>query len=85
MPNNEQAWGRPAGGPWWRFVPRNRWVGSLGILAGVLLLVQAVVVLSDGPSGTQITLEAVCALLGCALLIQSVDGLRVLNRNADRP
>lgn len=84
MPNNEQAWGRPAGGPWWRFVPRNRWAGALGVLAGVLLLVQAVAVLFDDPSGTQIVLETVCALLGFALLVQSVDGLRVLNRNANR-
>ncbi|MER6443393.1 hypothetical protein ABT275_45070 [Streptomyces sp. NPDC001185] len=65
-------------------MPRNRWAGALGVLAGVLLLVQAVAVLFDDPSGTQIVLETVCALLGCALLVQSVDGLRVFNRNAKR-
>lgn len=84
MHDEKQSRGRPDGGPWWRFVPRNRFAGVLGILAGVLLLVQAVVILSDGPSGGQVVLEVVCALLACALLLRSVDGLRVLSRREGR-
>ncbi|MGW4882076.1 hypothetical protein ACWEPI_36670 [Streptomyces sp. NPDC004262] len=84
MQDEEQQWGRPQSGPWWRFVPRNRLTGALGILAGVLLLVQAVIVLSDSPSNGQVVLEAVCALLACVLLLRSADGLRALSRHERR-
>ena len=84
MQDEKKTWGRPQDGPWWRFVPKNRLSGMLGILAGVLLLVQVVIVLSDGPSGGQVALEVVCALLACGLLLRSVDGLRVLGRREGR-
>lgn len=80
MNGKKRTWGRSEEGPWWRFVPRNRTAGMLGILAGVLLLAQAVIVLSEGAPAGRIALEAVCALFACALLFRSVDGLRVLNR-----
>ncbi|WP_405585422.1 hypothetical protein [Streptomyces sp. NBC_01190] len=79
---NARSWGHPAGGPWWRFVPRSRTAGYLGIVAGVLVAVQAAVVLvggADGGNSTATTvLEVVLVVLGVASVVRGVDGLRVL-------
>jgi hypothetical protein len=75
-------WGRSAGGPWWRFVPRNKTVGYLGAVAGIILLVQSVGILSPGHrSGLSVALEVIVGVIGVAQLIRSIDGLRVLHKS----
>lgn len=74
-------WGRPAGGPWWRFVPKSKAAGYVGLLAGVLLVVQSLVELvQGGNSGLRVVLEVVILVLGVALILQAVDGLRIRGR-----
>ncbi|MCF3962629.1 hypothetical protein [Streptomyces fuscigenes] len=78
-------WGRPAEGPWWRFVPRNRASGWLSLVAGVLLTVQSVYFLVTYELSFQTAVEVFAGLLGVLLIVRSVDGLRVLDREPRRP
>ncbi|GHH82900.1 hypothetical protein GCM10018793_43640 [Streptomyces sulfonofaciens] len=79
--STRHEWGRPAEGPWWRFVPRNRASGVLSLVAGVLLVGQSVLYLAlGGDSAGRTVLEVVVGVLGVLLVLRSVDGLRVLDR-----
>ncbi|WP_211265786.1 hypothetical protein [Actinacidiphila oryziradicis] len=54
----------------------------LGAVAGILLLVQSVVILSSGHrSGVSVALEVFVGVIGVAQLIRSIDGLRVLHKS----
>ncbi|MCA1218558.1 hypothetical protein [Streptomyces sp. 8L] len=77
--------GRPAGGPWWRFVPRNKASGWLALAAGVVLAAQSVFFLVAYDFSFQSAIEVLVGLLGVALIVRSVDGLRVLDRQPSRP
>ncbi|WP_432042033.1 hypothetical protein [Streptomyces cadmiisoli] len=70
--------------PWWRFIPANRGAGVLHILAGILVMVQAVTVLLAGASREWTVFEGFILLVGCALLLQGVDGLRALGSARSR-
>lgn len=80
MKDVERYSGRLKGMPWWRFVPRSRKVGVLTLLSGVLLLVQATVILSGRPSTDTWILEVATGIVASILIIQAVDGLRILGR-----
>ncbi|MDX3075386.1 hypothetical protein [Streptomyces sp. MI02-7b] len=84
MTESKRPWGRSADGPWWRFVPRNRWTGVLGLVAGILLVVQMMIVLVDRSSAGQTVFGVFLGLVGIALIVSGVDGLRVLNRHESR-
>lgn len=84
MSGSRRSWGRPDEGPWWRFVPRSRAAGVLGILAGGLILFQAGITLAGSPSSGLMALEIFCAVLGCMLLARNIDGLRILRRREGR-
>ncbi|MDX2853395.1 hypothetical protein PV342_34160 [Streptomyces sp. PA03-3a] len=68
----------------WRFVPRGRWAAVWGLLAGALLVLQMVIVLIAGDSAGRTAFGVVLGLVGCALLISSAVGLRMLNRRERR-
>jgi hypothetical protein len=78
-----RSWGGPesVGSAPPRFVPRDKAVGCLGVVVGILLLVQSVAILSSGHrSGLSVALEVVVGVLGVAQLIRSIDGLREMER-----
>lgn len=77
--------GRPADGPWWRFVPRSSAVGYAAVAIAFLLLVQALAKLFDAAHHPVpvLTLEAVVAAVSVAWMAQSMDGLRILRRRRD--
>ncbi len=73
-------WGRPRGGPWWRFVPWSMGMGYVSLAVGFVLLVESLSSLFRGTGNTAagITVEVVLAIVSFVLIAQSVDGLRVL-------
>jgi hypothetical protein len=73
-------WGKPAGGPWWRFVPKSPALGYLELFLGIFFIVQEIVYLATGADrGTaQAVLQAILAVVGVAAVIRSIDGLRIL-------
>ena len=74
--------GRPAGGPWWRFVPPSSAVGYAAMAVAFVLLVQALAKLFDSARHPVpvLALEGVVAVVSVAWLAQSADGLRILHR-----
>lgn len=74
-------WGKPAGGPWWRFVPKSPAIGYLELIVGIFFIVQEVVYLVTGADrGTaQAVLQALLAVLGVGAVIRAIDGLRILH------
>ncbi|MFJ5220980.1 hypothetical protein ACIP98_40800 [Streptomyces sp. NPDC088354] len=81
MKDEKRSWRRPADGSWWRFVPRSRWTGILSIVAGALLVVEMIVALINHPSPGAAVFSVLLGLVGCALIVSTVHGLRVLNQN----
>jgi hypothetical protein len=75
-------WGKPAEGPWWRFIPRSPALGWLELLAGVLLVLQEIWGLTAGTdrSSSASILQAVAAILGLAMIIRAIDGLHILHQ-----
>lgn len=73
-------WGKPADGPWWRFIPKSPGLGYLELVLGIFFIVQETVYLADGAdrSTVQAVLQALLAVLGVAMIIRSIDGLRIL-------
>ncbi len=84
-PGTGQQWGRPQGGPWWRFVPRSTAVGWLTLVSGVMLVVAAALSLLDHPSSGVTVLEVVIGVLGLAQIVRAIDGLRVLRARDTAP
>lgn len=83
-----REWGRPRGGPWWRFVPRSMGIGYLSVVAGFLLLVEATSSLfrGDGNTAFGTAVEVLLAVVSVVLIAQSVDGIGILRqRRHSRP
>ena len=83
-----REWGRPAQGPWWRFVPWSQAMGYVTAVVGFALLAEALSSLltgGDRNSGLGVAVEVVLAVVSVVLIVQSVDGLRILrDRRARR-
>jgi hypothetical protein len=74
-------WGKPADGPWWRFIPKSPGLGYLELIVGIFFILQEIFYLATGADrGTaQAVLQAILAVLGVAAVIRSIDGLRILH------
>ncbi|MEV4757622.1 hypothetical protein AB0J86_21260 [Micromonospora sp. NPDC049559] len=70
---------------WWRFVPRNRAVGCLTILAGVVLLVGSGWFLLTGEHGRSALvagLDVVICVLAVLMIVRAATGLAALRHRA---
>lgn len=75
-------WGRQHNGPWWRFVPWSQTMGYVSLAVGFLLMVEALSSLfrGNGNSAFGVAVEILLAVVSFVLIVQSVDGIRILRR-----
>lgn len=78
-------WGRPRGGPWWRFVPWSAGMGYLSLAIGFVLLTEALSSLLRGYGNSVFgsAVEVVLALVALVMIVQSVDGLQILRQRRE--